>query len=124
MTIAELPKLLQALGFNYQVTPARRDSITLLNIEYDSIDEYWRVRFGWEDMEVPGRAVDLPTDVLEVVARYAHHGTDSIMIFIWGNYVRFREDDDWLAIEAACREELRRLTIEAETIAKAIAPFC
>ena len=123
MTIAELPKLLRALGFNFQQTPATRDSITLAELEYDQIDRYWRFVFRWEDMQINRSPETLPPDVWRDIEPHASPGTKDVMIYIVSPQSKWSEDSYWREIEAGLRGDFRKLTAEAERIARLIAPW-
>lgn len=123
MTIAELSKLFTSLGFDIQETPARRDSITLAEMEYDQIDQYWRFVFRWDDMRINVPAKALPDDVWAAIRPHASPGNDGVMIFITSPAVWWTADSDWREIETGLRDEIRKLTIEAERIAKLVAPY-
>ena len=123
MTIAELPKLLTAIGFDFQQSPAVRDSIALAELEYDQIDRYWRFAFRWDDMRIGHPPEALPPDVWREIEPHASPGKEDVMIYIFSSQSKWSEDSDWREIEDGLRDEIRRLTMEAERIAKLLAPW-
>lgn len=123
MTIADLPKLLTALGFDLHQTPARRDSITLAELEYYQIGQYWRFVFRWEDMQINVPPQSLPDDVWRAIEPHASAGNEDVMIYIISPGTWWTEDSDWREIETGLRDNLRSLTVEAERIAKLLAPY-
>jgi len=123
MTLSELPKLLTALGFDIQQTPATRDSITLAELEYDQIDQYWRFVFRWEDMQINVPPQSLPDDVWQAVEPHASAGYNDVMIYIVSPGTWWTEESDWREIETGLHDEIRKLTAEALRIAKLLAPW-
>lgn len=116
MTLFELDYMFHDLGFDTTVTPARNGKVTLAELEYDEIDNYWHFRFRWDDISVPYPPDLLSEDFLAQIDPYAGIGKDGIEIFGGSESSNWHENTPAHEIRAGLqvnlddfREEMKRI---------------
>ncbi len=115
--------MLAALGFDTDEIPARRGPITLAELEYDEIDNYWHFRFRWDDIEIPVATKDLPAEIWRAISDDASPGETNTMIFGRSASSNWGGETPMIEILVELRDELAEFTQKMERLQALIAPL-
>lgn len=111
MTLLDLVPMLQSIGFDCSVTPPKRDDmITLAELEYDEIDQYWHFRFRWPDITLNVAPSEIPPEIWRIIGFDASAGDTDTMIYGISKSINYSEDSTVEEISEGLREEIERFT--------------
>ncbi len=123
MTLTELVPMLQNIGFDCTVTPARRGPITLAEFSYDEIEKGYWFRFRWDDITLGVAPSALPKDVWDAIKEDASAGNSDTFIFGLSRDVGYTEDSTPAEIASGIMEEIERFTARMEARSRLVTPW-